>query len=596
MNILGINSVFHETAASLLTCESIFSIEEERFTGIRHGKEASPYGSWLLPFHSINYCLKENDLTLEEIDHIAYSFNPWLKLKHNLPDIVFSLLRGNLNLAQKELAYYYFNKKIPEFLIKEAPRDPSIRSRFILSGEPKWKFHFVGHHIAHAASSFFVSPFEEAALLSIDGIGETTCTFLGIGYDNRIKKIKEINYPHSLGFFYEEITKFLGFQRNHDEYKVMALAAYGTPKYCNELRKLVALKPEGDYRVNIDFRKGTLFGVKELHAVLGSPRIVGGKITERHADIAASAQKILEDTVLHVLSRLYKQTKTRNLCMAGGVALNCVMNERIRNESPFENIFIQPAANDAGTALGAALWINHAILNKHREYVMKNVYLGPEFSDFEIEAHLISNNILYQKSLNVARDSANLIANGKVIGWFQGRMEFGPRALGNRSILADPRDPSMKNKINRIKGREEFRPVAPSILEEETGNFFESSEPSPFMLFVRKVKPSKTNSIPAAVHIDGTARLQTVSRKQNALFYELIKEFYLIAGIPVVINTSLNYKGKPIVCTIEQAIECFYNSGLDYMVLGNCIISKDSFKKDGRDVIIERSENLALQR
>ncbi len=576
--------------------KALLSAEEERFTGIRHGKEASPYGSWLLPFHSIHYCLKEADMTLEEIDHIGYSFKPWVKLSRNLPDILFSLLKGDLNFAQRELAYYYFNKKIPEFLIKEAPRDPSIRSRFILSGKPKWKFHFVGHHIAHAASSFFVSPFEEAALLSIDGIGETTCTLLGIGYDNRIKKIKEINYPHSLGFFYEEITKFLGFQRNHDEYKVMALAAYGKPKYYNELRKLVALKPEGDYRVNIDFRKGTLFGVKELHDVLGAPRIVGGKITERHADIAASAQKVLEDTVLHVLEWLFKKTKTRNLCMAGGVVLNCVMNERIRNESDFENLFIQPAANDAGTALGAALWINHAILNKHREYVMEDVYLGPEFSDSEIETHLNTNKIPYYKSLNVARESAQLIAKGKVVGWFQGRMEFGPRALGNRSILADPRDPRMKDKINRIKGREDFRPVAPAILEEEACNFFKASEPSPFMLFARKVKPSKVNSIPSAVHIDGTARLQTVSRKQNALFYELIKEFYLIAGIPVVINTSLNYKGKPIVCTTEQAIECFYNSGLDYMVLGNCIINKDGFKKDGRDVIIERSENLALQR
>lgn len=596
MVIIGINSVYYETSASLLSKKGIFAAEEERFTGIRHGKEASPYGSHLLPFHSINYCLKENDLTLEEIDHIAYSFNPWLKLKRNLLNIIFSLLKDDLNLVQRELAYYYFNKKIPEFLIKEVPRNPSIRSRFILSGKPKWKFHFVEHHLAHAASAFFVSPFEEAAILSIDGIGETTCTLLAFGQDKTIKKLKEIHYPHSLGFFYEEVTKFLGFQRNHDEYKVMGLAAYGKPRYYDALKKLIVLKPEGEYRVNIDFRKSTLFGVKELHDVLGAPRIVGGKITERHADIATSAQKILEDTVLHVLKWLSKKTKTKNLCMAGGVALNCVMNERIRNESDFENVFIQPVANDAGTALGATLWVNHVILNKPREYIIEHVYLGPEFSDAEIEAHLNTNNIPYYKSLNVARDSANLIANGKVIGWFQGRMEFGPRALGSRSILADPRDPLMKDRINRIKGREEFRPVAPAILEEKTANFFESSDPSPFMLFARKVKLSKVNSIPSVVHVDGTARLQTINRKQNHLFYNLIKEFYFITGIPVVINTSLNYKGKPIVCTIEQSIECFYNSGLDYMILGNFILNKEGFKKDGKDVIIERSENLALQR
>lgn len=596
MVILGINSVFHETATALLTYEKILAAEEERFTVIKHGKTASPYNSWLLPFHSINYCLDKNDLILGDIDHIAYSFSPWVRLSRNIPRIFYGLLSGDWNLAQRELAYFYFNKKIPDFLIRGEAQKAVEWRRLAVHGNPKWKFHFVEHHLAHVASAFFVSPFDEAAILSIDGIGETTCTLLGIGQGKSIKKLKEFHYPQSLGFFYEEITKFLGFQRNNDEYKIMGLAAYGKPRYYDALRRLIVLKPEGGYKVNIDFKKTTLFGVKELHDVLGAPRIVGGKITERHADIAASAQMILEDTVLHILDWLYKKTKNRNLCMAGGVALNCVMNERIRTESGFEHIFIQPAAHDAGTALGAALWVNHAVLGKPREYIMEHAYLGPEFSDAEIESKLISNKIPFGKSFDIARDSANLISDGKVIGWFQGKMEFGPRALGNRSILADPRDPSMKDKINRIKGREEFRPIAPAILEEETGNFFESSEPSPFMLYARKVRQSRADLIPAVVHVDGTARLQTVNRNQNPLFYDLIKEFYFITGIPVVVNTSLNYKGKPIVCTIEQAIECFYNSGLDHLVLGNHILSKEVLEKNDRDITTERSENLALQR
>lgn len=563
--ILGINSAFHESSASIIRDgEILTAIEEERLTGIKHAKKASPYASWILPFNAMNWCLKMAGLTLPEIDHIAYSFKPRLLLSEAKKDKCFS----------KEWCLFHLNKQIPKFLVEEAPINTEILKRFAIL-KPRYKFHFVEHHLAHAASSFFVSPFNEAFILSIDGIGEKTCTLMAIGRDTNIKKIKEIHYPNSLGFFYEEITKFLGFQRNNDEYKVMALAAHGKPKYYEALKKMVVTEPKGEYEIRIDFHCPSIMGIKELCDVLGPPRLWCAPITERHTNIAASAQRVLEDTVLHILDWLYKKTKTENLCLAGGVALNCVMNERIKSDSPFKNIFIQPAAHDAGTALGAALWAYNTILKHPRKFIMEHVYLGPEFNDVKIKRKLDFAKIHYCKSNDIAFDCAKLIANGKIIGWFQGQMEFGPRALGNRSILADPRDPDMKNKINKIKGREEFRPLAPSILEEAVGEYFECSEPSPFMLFARKMKLSKQKEIPAVVHIDGTARLQTVNKKQNPLFYRLIKEFSQITGIPLVVNTSLNYQGKPMVCTIEQAIECFYNIGLDNLALGSYLISKD---------------------
>ncbi len=562
VSILGINSIFHDSSSSLITQDSIYSSEEERFTGIKHAKKASYYNSWMLPYNAINACLKDTNLKLKDIDYIGYSFDPD-SLKIDKKNEKYT----------KEWFLYSLTKKIPDLIINESPLQKDILKRLTVINS-NWKFYFIEHHLTHAASSFFVSTFENAAILSIDGIGEKTCTLMASGQNNKIKKIKEILYPNSLGYFYEEITKFLGFQRNNDEYKIMALASYGKPKYYNELRKLIVLKPEGEYQVNINFKKPNILGLREFRDIFGNPRLWDAELTERHLDIACSAQKILEDTVLHILNWLYKKTKTKNLCLAGGVALNCVLNERISNDSSFENIFIQPAANDAGTSLGAALWIKHEILNHPREFAMEHAYLGPEFDDSEIKNKLITAKIKFKKSKNICNETARFISEGKIIGWFQGRMEFGPRALGNRSILADPRIPEMKDIVNKIKGRENFRPLAPSILEEFTQEYFENDEPSPFMLFARKVKSDKTDKIPAVVHVDGTARLQTVNKKQNPLFYQLIQEFYKISGIPIVLNTSFNYKGKPIVCNIEQAIDCFFNSGLDILILGNYIIFK----------------------
>jgi carbamoyltransferase len=418
---------------------------------------------------------------------------------------------------------------------------------------------------------------------------------LGWGRRNRIGVLREFNYPHSLGFFYEEIARFLGFRRNHDEHKVDALAGYGKPKLYDRLRNLIRLSKDGGYDVRMDFRRSGTLAARDLVDLLGPPRLWGAEITERHADIAASAQKVLEDTVLHVLRALSHQVPIDSLCLAGGVVLNCQLNERIRSEAGFKNIYIQPAANDAGTALGAALWVHHQILNRPRIPPMKHVYLGPEYSEKEIETALCSRKLGFARSSDIAYDCARLIAGGKIIGWFQGRMEWGPRALGNRSILADPRDLQMKDRINKIKGRENFRPVAPAVLAEVAGQYFECCAPSPYMLFARKARSEVRDRIPSALHVDGTARVQTVDPETNPLFHRLINHFQKLTGVPMILNTSLNYAGKPIVCTIDQALDCYFNSGLDYIALGPFLVAKTELPNEiARDY--EGSANLALQR
>jgi len=580
MNILGINSTYQEPSACFLKDGHIIAaVEEERFNEVKHGKDSSAFGSWLLPFNAINYCLETENITINEVEHISYSFKPRIRLKRNIPYLLNCISVGKLNNVSKEVGYYYFNTRIPRFLLQFVPKQQSIRKNFIIQGKPQWDFHFVEHHIAHAASCFFVSPFEEAAILTIDGIGESTSTFLGLGTGNRIERLREFSYPNSLGLFYEEITRFLGFERSNDEHKIMALAAYGRPKYFNNLNKLIVLKPDGKYKINIDFRKPSFLCLKELNDLLGPPRLWGAKIDERHIDIAASAQKILEETVLHILKWLHHQTKTENLCMAGGVALNCVLNERIRIESPFKNIFIQPAANDAGTSLGSALWVWHVILNHQERNILDHIYLGPEIDGNQIEEALRFRKIPYIYFYNIAQKTAEEICDGKIIGWIQGKMEWGPRALGNRSILADPRDPGIKSRLNNIKGREQFQPVAPVILEEAVADFFECNEPSPFMLFARRVRPEKKNVIPGAVHVDGTARIQTVNKTQNPLLYELIREFEKLTGICLLVNTSLNAKAKPIVCFIDQVLDCFYNTPIDCLVIGHYFIEKGLMHK-----------------
>jgi carbamoyltransferase len=569
--VLGINTVYHEPAACLMKNGIVVAAaEEERFTRIRHGKEANPFSSWILPFHAINWCFSKEGITINEIDHVAFSFKPSIRLNKNISKYLKLLLTHKMSGIKKELIFGYFNSKLPMILQLYPPKWHEIKKRFIFKNNIT-KFHNVEHHLAHAASGFFCSSFKESAILSIDGIGEVATTLLAYGKNNQIKKVKEFYYPHSLGFFYEEITVFLGFQKNHDEFKVMGMAGYGKPTYYNQMKKLIKLKSNGGYEIKS-------LASKKLKNLFGEPRQYGTEITQRHKDIAASAQKVLEDTVLYMLDWLQTKTKSENLCITGGVGLNCLLNQKIVNQSKFKNIFIQPAANDAGTAMGAALYCYNYILGNKRNYSLKNAYLGPEFSNEEIKLRLNQRKIKYQYSENIAKECAKFISKGKVIGWFQGRMEWGPRALGNRSILADPRKKNMKDIINDIKGREDFRPLAPAIIEEKLSEYFEESKPSPFMLITYNIKKEKLDQIPAVVHVDKTARVQTVNKNDNPKFYELIKQFEKITKIPVVINTSLNYAGKPIVCNIEDALNCFYNSGIDILAINNFLIFKEKKK------------------
>jgi carbamoyltransferase len=457
----------------------------------------------------------------------------------------------------------------------------ALEINFLLKKDlsPKTKIYFIEHHSAHAASTFFVSPFEEAAIITVDNRGEGVSATLDIGRANNINRIGAIQLPHSLGMVYRAVTtRVLGFGP-FDEYKVMGLAAYGQPNYLDIFKEIIQIKPGGKFKINssyFDFEyQGQL--AKKFFDCLGPARRPGEPVTKRHMDIASSLQKVTEEAVINMVNDLYAETKMKNLCLAGGVALNSVMNGRILKEGPFKDIFIQPAANDAGCSLGAAYYLYNQILKKPRSFVMEHAYYGPSFSEGQIKAELELNKVKYQYCKDTTQTAAKLLSEGKIVGWFQGRMEWGPRGLGSRSILADPRDAGMKDKINKyVKHREEFRPFAPSVLEEHCGDYFESSYPSPYMLLVCPVNEDRKSVVPAITHVDGTARVQTVNKKTSPLYYELIQEFYKITGVPVILNTSFNDNTEPIVCTPKEAIKCFYGTGLDYLFMGNFMLSKNS--------------------
>lgn len=577
MYVLGINAAFHDSAACLVKDgQVIAAAEEERFTSVKHGKRPIPFSTYELPFHAIDFCLKEAGVGLHEIDHAAYSYNPYLLLNdehksRETIEIPFHV-NGKPVLTQWESPWD------PLFLssIVNAPRQLAdgyphhLEKRFRRAKPEKIEWHFVDHHIAHAASAFYAAPFESAAIMTLDGRGEVATTSYGVGEGNKMHRIGEVKYPHSLGLLYEKMTAYLGFLHSSDEYKVMALASYGKPVYADEFRRMIKLGGEGNYTVeDADFEKR-----------FGPRRLRGSEIEQRHYDIAHSLQLVLEETVIELARWLHGKTKMENLCMAGGVALNCVMNARLRDRGPFKNIWVQPAAGDAGTALGAAMWIDaQKSTEKQRRYVMDHTYLGPSFEDKEIEDYLKWSKVPYRKLKNVAEETAEILAQDKVIGWFQGRMEFGPRALGSRSIIASPLHAEMQARLNEIKDREDFRPVAPAVLEEEAPAWFVNSRQSPFMLFVFDVAKDKEKQIPAVTHVDGTARVQTVNRGQNPLYYDLLKTFQAKTGVPVLINTSFNTRGKPIVCTPRDAFECFWTSPLDALVIGSYLIEK---KEAGR--------------
>ena len=566
MYILGISCYYHDSAASILHDGKIIAaVDEERFSRQKFDDN--------YPKLAINWCLKESGISPGELDAIAFYDKPILKFER--------LLDNYIGVAPKGL--HSFLNVIPKWIHKRLWVKDEIKNHL---KEFNGEIIFPEHHMSHAAHTFFTSPFDEASILTVDGVGEWSTTTFGTGQDTSIKLISDIRWPHSVGLLYSAFTYFLGFKVNEGEYKLMGLSAYGKPKYYDKiLDELIDLKNDGSLHLNMKYFAFThdkvmtnqnfadLFGIP--------PRNHDSETTQLHYDIAASAQLVLEDILLKMANHVYKKTKMKNLCLGGGVALNGVANYRILNEGPFEKIHIPPSPGDAGSAIGCVQYLyychlkNKRILENNSDTIKNNIFVGPSYSNDEIKLFLDKNNITHEflETSPLLKKTAKLISEGNVIGWYQGKMEWGPRALGNRSILADPRNPNMKDILNeKIKHRESFRPFAPSILEEFISDYFEFNVPSPYMLFVAKIR--KPEKIPAVTHVDGTGRLQSVSKDVNSLYYDLINEFYKITGVPVIINTSMNVMGEPIVNTPEQAYQMLLKTDMDYLVLGNHLLNR----------------------
>ena len=597
-SILGISAFYHDSAASLIIDDKIIAAaQEERFSRKKHDAR--------YPFNAIEYVLSEGNLKLNQIDHIVFFEKPFLKFERLLETY----------LAFAPLGFKSFSLSMPIWL-----REKLFQKKFLfdkLRNHDKEfkdinKIKFSEHHFSHAASAFYPSPFEEAVVLTLDGVGEWATTTVSIGKKNELKIIKEIHFPHSLGLLYSAFTYYAGFKVNSGEYKLMGLAPYGEPKYKELIFKnLLEVKSDGSFRLNMkyfDFATGLRMTNKKFSDLFGQPvrDSKNDKIMQFHMDIAASIQIVTEEIVLKLTQHIAKEYNIKNLCLAGGVALNCVANGKIIKNKVFENIWIQPAAGDAGGSLGAALGYWYKELNNSRiifKDLMKGSFLGPSFDEKEIEEKLQSLKANYSKheSKNLIDTIANKLANEKTVGWFQGKMEFGPRALGCRSIIADPRSEKMQKELNlKIKFRESFRPFAPSILIEDLSNWFELGKESPYMLLVADVKKSlqiplsnenkklfgidklniKRSSIPAVTHVDYSARIQTVHKETNLKYYDLISKFKEITKCPILINTSFNVRGEPIVCTIEDAYKCFMGTNLDILVIENFILYKEDQPKN----------------
>jgi len=580
MYTLGINSVFHDSAACLFKDgRLIAAAEDERFTGIKHGKRPIPFTTYEIPFHAIAYCLQTAGIHLTELDHIAYSFNPYLLIPENqaanpLITIPFNpeFVQDN-NGIENPWNNLFLSSIVnaPGQLVDGYPHH--LQKYFKGSKVTDWSWHFIEHHLAHAASAYLPSPHLDAAVMTLDGRGETATTTYNLGQDNMLTRISEVNMPSSLGLLYEQITTHLGFLHSSDEYKVMALASYGKPEFVSDFRDIIRVGNNGQYTISNE----------DLTDRFGPARLREDAFTSHHFNVAQSLQLVLEETVLELCSWLHQATKMDNLCLAGGVALNCVLNARIRDRGPFKNVWVQPASGDSGTALGAAMWVDHQERRTtQKNFVMEHAYWGPEYDDTEIERFLQWAKVPYRRLNRVAEETAKLLANDKIIGWFQGKMEYGPRALGSRSILASPINPEMQARLNEVKDREDFRPVAPVVLEEDAAEWFDHAGPSPFMLFVFDVSKDKAEQIPAVKHIDGTARIQTINEEQHAQYYALLKAFKEITGVPVLVNTSFNTLGKPIVCSPRDAISCFWTSPFDALVIGSFLIEKEHAEKHFR--------------
>ncbi len=596
MITLGINAVFHDSSACIFKNEMLLAaVEEERFTGIKHGKRPTPFTAYELPFHAINYCLEQAKVSLSDVDNIAYSFNPYIiipkdSLNQKRSTIPFiSTVSEKVEKGENPWNNLFLSSILhaPSQLVDGYPHH--LQKRFKGCKEIDWKWHYVDHHLSHAASAYYPSPFEHSAILTLDGRGEVASSTYSLGQGSEIIRIGQVNLPNSLGLLYENLTTHLGFLHSSDEYKVMAIASYGKPTFIQDFREIIQLGTNGQYQILQD----------DFTERFGPARRPNEPLTTFHFNLAHSLQFVLEERVLSLCEWLYETTKEDNVCLAGGIALNCVLNSKIRDRGPFKNIWVQPAAGDSGTALGAAMLVNVDQVSKpgkatNHFYKMDNVYLGPEYSDKEIEKFLHWAKVPYKKSDNISEETAALLAEDQIIGWFQGRMEFGPRALGSRSILASPIHANMQARLNEVKDREDFRPVAPVVLEEDAAEWFSDAQSSPFMLFVNQVSPEKAEKIPAVRHIDGTARIQTINKDQHPKYYELIKAFKEITGIPILINTSFNTLGKPIVCSLRDAIECFWTSPFDALIIGSYIISKHHEHKNiSSDTYLQPAQPLA---
>lgn len=579
MVILGINSYHPDASACILVDgKLVAACEEERFRRIKH------YAGF--PENSIKFCLKEAGVNIKDVDYIAIPREPKARFFHK----VFYGIKIPKMFIRRVIAWkktFDVKKKLSE--IFDIPEE-SIRAKIFR----------VEHHRAHLSSSFFVSPFEKSFLFSTDALGDFASTMWGYGEENKIKILGEIKFPHSLGFYYTAITQYLGFLKFGDEYKVMGLSAYGAPEFEKEFSKILKIKGK-TFELGLDYfvhhKKLTdlnfegypeidiLFS-ENLEKLLGKRRKPEEPIEKRHENLASTLQFHFEKVLFHMINSLYEDYKpdTENLCMAGGVAFNCVANGKIFDNTKFKNVYIQPAAGDAGLAIGSAFYLWNQVLGNKRDFIMEHAYWGPAYSEEEIEKEILKRKdeitacgFKIEKIKDedkLCKITARYISQGKIVGWYHGRMEWGPRALGARSIVCDPRKREMKDILNkRIKNRESFRPFAPSILEEKIGEYFEKTHPSPFMLFAYRVKPSKRDLIPACIHVDGTGRLQTVSRKTNPRYWKLIKEFENITGIPLVLNTSFN-ENEPIVNTPLEAIDCFLRTKMDVLVIEDYIIHK----------------------
>ena len=570
MKILGINAAFHDSAACLAIDGAVVAAaEEERFTRVKHHKRARPFSSYALPYFAIDYLLKAARLRLCDVDRVAYSFDPYpLTRKAGAQSFTLpvddSQAKGRRMFDPWQTVFLAGITEAVRGLLEDAPW--SVQETIGRQDLHRWSFHFVPHHQAHAASAFFPSPFPKAAVMSIDGYGGDACSAYFLGEGSALHALGQVELPHSLGLLYELTTNYLGFLGSSDEYKVMAMAAYGKPAYRDVFRGLITMGERGQYRIQAPLVLG---------ARLGPERKRHEPIDQRHYDIACSLQTVLEETVLEIAAWLRHETQAEHLCFAGGVAMNCVLNSKLRRSGLFADVWVPPAAGDAGTALGAALLLE---ANENpaaaRTYVMQDAYLGPGFTDSEVEALLREARVPHRRLTNVPRDVAALLAAQRVVAWMQGRMEFGPRALGARSLLAAANDPGMRERLNEVKGREQFRPVAPVVPEESAACWFDVAGPSPFMTFVEKVRPECLSRIPAAAHVDGTARLQTVSRCANPLLHDLLNAFGELTGAPVLINTSFNVRQEPIACTLRDALAAFYTSPIDDLIVGSYHVLK----------------------